>query len=171
MSDWRKKSYLEQKVDEYMNRKPLEYDMEKDPAYQRYRDQYNRMGKLSAEDAMGVATASTGGYANTYAQTAANNAYREKIDQFNSLIPDLVSNAQSRYTAAGDKMLDDISLVQSMQNQYGTVAEDYVSTDNIKSMQRYLGVDDDGLWGPISTKAAGGLSAADAWKKYKTLIQ
>ena len=42
-----------------------------------------------------------------------------------------------------------------------------VSTDNIKKMQKLLGVDQDGKWGPKSTAAAGGLSVAEAWKAYQ----
>ena len=41
-----------------------------------------------------------------------------------------------------------------------------VSTQGIKNMQAYLGVDQDGKWGPASKAAAGGLSADEAWQKF-----
>ena len=37
----------------------------------------------------------------------------------------------------------------------------------IKELQRYYGVSADGLWGPLSSKAAGGKSAKDAWAAYQ----
>ena len=42
-----------------------------------------------------------------------------------------------------------------------------VSTDNIKLMQKALGVSADGKWGAGSTEAAGGLTADQAWKAYQ----
>ena len=41
-----------------------------------------------------------------------------------------------------------------------------VSTANIKAMQAALGVDADGMWGEKSQKAAGGLSADEAYKQF-----
>ncbi len=172
--NWRNKDYLDKKVDEYMNREPFQYDLASDPAYQRYKDQYMSLGKLAAEDTMGVASAQTGGYGNSYAQTAAQNSYQGYVDKLNDIAPTLLDNAYSRYTAQGDKMLNDIAVTKSMQDLYGTVSDDIdngaLTTDQIKSLQRYLGVGDDGLWGPISTKASGGLTAEEAWKKYGKLI-
>ena len=40
-----------------------------------------------------------------------------------------------------------------------------LTTDQIKILQAYYGTNADGLWGINSTRAAGGLSAADAWKQ------
>ena len=42
-----------------------------------------------------------------------------------------------------------------------------VSTENIKKMQEALGVGVDGAWGPNSTKAAGGMTADEAWAAYQ----
>lgn len=42
-----------------------------------------------------------------------------------------------------------------------------VSTDNIKKIQEALGVSADGAWGPNSTKAAGGMTADQAWAAYQ----
>ena len=42
-----------------------------------------------------------------------------------------------------------------------------VSLDNIKLMQKALGIDADGKWGPGSTEASGGLTADQAWKAYQ----
>ncbi|MCF2662750.1 hypothetical protein I6E42_11625 [Pseudoflavonifractor phocaeensis] len=42
-----------------------------------------------------------------------------------------------------------------------------LTAQQIKAMQAYYGVTKDGLWGPNSQKAAGGLSAQQAWEKYQ----
>ena len=43
-----------------------------------------------------------------------------------------------------------------------------ITTDQIKALQRVLGVTADGSYGPISQNAAGGLTAAEAYEKYVT---
>lgn len=40
----------------------------------------------------------------------------------------------------------------------------------IRELQGFLGVEADGIWGPNSTNAAGGLSAEDAWVLYQQLL-
>ena len=42
-----------------------------------------------------------------------------------------------------------------------------VAPENIKAMQKALGVGADGAWGPKSKEAAGGLSADEAWAAYQ----
>ena len=41
-----------------------------------------------------------------------------------------------------------------------------LTADQIKWLQKNLGVDADGIWGEKSTKAAGGLTADEAWEKW-----
>ncbi len=41
-----------------------------------------------------------------------------------------------------------------------------LSTDQVREIQRSLGVADDGKWGPNTTAAAGGLTADEAWAKW-----
>lgn len=43
-----------------------------------------------------------------------------------------------------------------------------VSTSDIKTLQKALGVTADGKWGSKSTSAAGGLTADEAWKAYQS---
>ena len=44
------------------------------------------------------------------------------------------------------------------------------SAEQIKRMQQALDVTADGIWGPISSNAAGGLSAAAAWRLYQEAL-
>ena len=49
----------------------------------------------------------------------------------------------------------------------GSYSNGGLSDAQIREMQKYYGVTADGKWGKNSTAAAGGLSAADAWNRYK----
>lgn len=45
-----------------------------------------------------------------------------------------------------------------------------LSASQIAEMQRYLDVDADGVWGPQSTAAADGMTAAQAWRAYQAAL-
>ncbi|WP_458397411.1 hypothetical protein, partial [Anaerotignum sp.] len=57
------------------NRDPFEYDMNEDPLYQQYRDQYIREGQRAMKDTMAQTAAMTGGYGSTYGAIAAQQDY------------------------------------------------------------------------------------------------
>jgi len=72
--------------------------------------------------------------------------------------------AAAMYDATGD--------TRYLRALAGTAFGDTVSTttpteNDIKTVQRYLGVDADGIWGPISEAAAGGMTEAEAWEAYQ----
>ena len=46
-----------------------------------------------------------------------------------------------------------------------------LTAEQIKAMQRFYGTNADGMWGPNSTAAAGGKTAADAWNAYQTALR
>ena len=48
----------------------FKYDFADDPMYAAIRDNYARQGKLAMQDAVGKASAATGGYGNSYAASA-----------------------------------------------------------------------------------------------------
>ena len=43
-----------------------------------------------------------------------------------------------------------------------------VSTGNVMTMQRVLGLEEDGVWSDEDKRAAGNMTALDAWKAYQT---
>lgn len=45
-----------------------------------------------------------------------------------------------------------------------------LTTDQVKQLQRYLGVTADGAWGSNSSKAADGMTADEAWAAYKSQV-
>lgn len=83
-------------TDSILNREPFTYDFNADPIYQQYKDQYTALGDMAMRDTMGNAAALTGGYGNSYASTAGNQAYQAYLQQLNNIIPELQQNAYAR---------------------------------------------------------------------------
>lgn len=230
-----------------MGRKPFEYNMNADELYQQYKDQYARQGSLAMQDTMGQAAKLTGGYGNSFAQTAGQQVFQGYQQQLNDRIPELYNLALSKYQMEGQNLMDQFSMLGAMDDRdYGRFQDDRsweyqqgrdqisdsrydqewdyqqerdriedewrqkefdeakrqydqqyalqqeksssssssnpgstrnpgngVKADNgsltpeqVKALQKALGVDQDGRYGPKSKAAAGGLSAEEAYKKF-----
>ena len=90
--------------DALQNREPFRYDIDADALYRQYRDQYTALGRKAMEDTMGRAQAMTGGYANSYAQTAGQQAYQNYLGKLADAIPELYSQALERYQQEGSDL-------------------------------------------------------------------
>ena len=109
-------------LNKYENRDPFSYDFNSDALYQQYKDQYIQQGQMAMMDTMGQAAAMTGGYGNSYAQTAGQQAYNQYLGQLNDKIPELYQMAFDRYNQEGQKFLDMynayLGLSEQSYNQY-----------------------------------------------------
>lgn len=105
-------------LNQALNRAPFSYDPSSDHLYQQYRDQYQNQANLGMRDAMGQATALTGGYANSYAQTAGQQAYNQTMSGLNNVIPELYNLALSRYTQEGSDLLNNYSLLAAQEDAH-----------------------------------------------------
>lgn len=79
------------------DRKPFQYDVNGDALYQQYKDRYTQMGRQAMQDTMGQAAALTGGYGNTYAQNAGQQAYGAYMQGLTDKIPELYQLALDKY--------------------------------------------------------------------------
>ena len=79
------------------DRKPFQYDVNADALYQQYKDRYTQMGRQAMQDTMGQAAALTGGYGNTYAQNAGQQAYGAYMQGLTDKIPELYQLALDKY--------------------------------------------------------------------------
>ena len=104
-------------LDKIVNRDPFEYDPETDQVFQAYKQQYNREGNRSMEDAVGAMNALTGGLTNSAAVTAAGQARQYWSDKLMDRIPELEANAYNRYV--GNFNMDRQALSDIM-NAYNT---------------------------------------------------
>lgn len=101
-------------LNDILNREKFSYNLNADPLYEQYKEIYTQNGKRAMMDAMGEASALTGGYGSTYAVAAGNQAYDEYLNELNSVALDLRDRAYEQYGDEGDKLFEDIALLRSL---------------------------------------------------------
>ena len=123
VSDWTGGSYgqsLKNALDKINNRERFSYDLNGDALFQQYKDQYIKQGNLAMQDTIGKASSLTGGYGNSHAATAGNQAYQGYLQKLNDVVPELYQLALNRYTAEGQELKDNLSMYQNLYNtEYG----------------------------------------------------
>ena len=110
----------------YLNREDFTYDLNSDALYQQLKNQYSTLGKMAMMDTMGQAAALTGGYGNSYASTAGNQAYQGYLQGLNDKVPELYQLALSKYQAEGDQLLNNYNMLsQDRATEYGEWGDRY----------------------------------------------
>lgn len=92
------KGQISSALDELTNREKFSYNPDGDALYRQYKNSYINSGKRAMQDTIGQASTLTGGYANSYAQTAGQQAYNEHIQKLNDIVPELYNLAYTRYS-------------------------------------------------------------------------
>lgn len=110
-------SKVSKALDDILNRKQFSYDLNADMLYQQYKDQYVNQGRQAMMDTIGMASAMTGGYGNSYAQQVGQQTYQGYLQGLNDKIPELYQLAMSKYQMEGDQMNNAYGLLK---NQYDT---------------------------------------------------
>lgn len=111
---------LRNAVDRIGNREKFTYDLNGDALYKQYKDRYINQGRMAMADTMGQAAALTGGYGNSYAATAGNQAYQSYLTQLNDIVPQLYQMALDQYNREGEEMYNQANLYGNMYNtEYG----------------------------------------------------
>lgn len=105
----------QQALAQLQSREPFQYDMEKDPLYRQYAQQYTRQGLRAMEDTQGRAAALTGGYGNSYAQTAGQQAYQQYLTGLNNMAPELYQKALERYTAQAQQDMQAYEILSDLE--------------------------------------------------------
>lgn len=112
-------------MDKINNREKFSYDLNGDALYQQYKDKYIQQGKMAMQDTMGQAAALTGGYGNSYAATAGNQAYQAHLNNLNDIIPELQQMAYERYKQEGQDLLNQYSMAKDVYDtKYGEHRDD-----------------------------------------------
>ena len=143
---WDQQGKYDNLIKEYENRGDFSYDFNADALYQQYKDKYIQQGKLAMADAIGQASAMTGGYGNSYAATVGNQAYQGYLNQLNDVIPELYQMAYDRYNQKGQDMLNAIALLGNERDfAYGQWGDKY---NQLVSDRGYYGsqYDDERSW-------------------------
>lgn len=111
---------LEGIYQQIVNRQPFKYDLNGDMLYQQAKDQYVQGGRQAMMDTMGQAAALTGGYGNSYASTAGNQAYQQYLLQLNAMVPELYDRAAARYDQQGAELYNQYGMMMDRENvNYG----------------------------------------------------
>lgn len=125
-------------MERILNREDFHYNLNGDALYRQYRDQAARNGQLAMADAMGQAAAMTGGYGNSYAQAAGEQAYSRELDALSDRIPELYALALEQYRQQAE------GLQQRYELLAGAEGRDYSRwQDALAAWQKEA----DSLWG------------------------
>lgn len=124
-------------LDNILNRPKFSYtseDMTNDDLYKMYRDQYMRQGNLAMRDTMGNAASLTGGYGNTYASAAGQQAYDNYVSMLNDKALDFYDRAYQRYNDEGQNLYNQMNVVTGLDNtdyqRYRDTVSDYYNDLN-----------------------------------------
>ena len=115
---------IDQTIDSIMTRKPFQYDVNGDVLYHQLKDRTVNLGQQAMMDTMGQAAQLTGGYGNSYAQMAGQQAYQGHLQGLTDKIPELAQLAQAQYDRQG----------QDLYQQYGLL-----SGEDQKGYDQWLG--------------------------------
>ena len=128
--------------DDYMERyKNHNFNFNANALYNQYAPQYQKQARLGMEDAIGRASALTGGYGSSYAQAVGQQAYYNQMDKLDDRILDLYNIAYGQYRDEKNDLL-------GMANYYnGLAQQDY---DNAMALIGKMGEDEDDT--PIDKK-------------------
>ena len=123
--------------DEIMNRPKFSYDVNKDPLFQQYKNRYMQGGQLAMQDTIGNAAALTGGYGNSWANTAGFQAYQQYLQALNDRIPELEQRAFDRYAYEGEELRKNLTMNTDLDaidyGRYRDTVEDWKDDRNYAS--------------------------------------
>lgn len=103
--------------DQITNRGKFEYDLNGDALYALYRDAYTKGGQRAMMDTMGQAALLTGGYGNSYAETAGQQAYGQYMEGLANKVPELEAQAYDRYLREGEDLYRRYGMASDAQQQ------------------------------------------------------
>lgn len=104
-------------LSQYQNRGQFQYDVNADAMYQQMLDRYVRQGQQAMMDTMGQAAALTGGYGNSYAQTAGQQTYQNYLQGAYDMMPQFYQMALDRYQNDGDQLLNQYNLLANQEDR------------------------------------------------------
>lgn len=130
---------LQELYEQISGRPSFNYDVNADPLYQQYKDQYIQGGKLAMRDTMGKAAALTGGYGSTYGQQVGQQAYDAYLQDLSAVIPTLYGQAYEQYRDKGDDMLKLYGLLGDQRDtEYSRFRDQMGDWENEREYQRQV---------------------------------
>lgn len=138
VSKWQQQ--LDAAMDKILNRESFSYDLNADALYRQYKDRAVKNGRLAMMDTMGQATAMTGGYGSSYAQTAGQQAYQGQMDKLADQASQLYDKARQGYEAQAQADRERYDVLRQRENssfdRYQQDAANWAA-ENQRLWQRY----------------------------------
>lgn len=120
----RYQSQIDDLTAQILGQAAFEYDPEKDPTYQQYKESYTRSGERAMQDTLAQMAARTGGFASSYASSAAQQTYDNYMSALADKIPELRQLAYSMYQDEGNSLRDNLNMLAALeQGDYGKYAD------------------------------------------------
>lgn len=122
-------SLINDKLKEIINNKGFSYDVESDPNYQNYKQNYIQLGKDVVKTSVNASDDLSGGYANSYGDKAASEANQQYITKMTERIPQLMNAAMQKYQMEQENAYKQFSALQNEESrnygQYRDKVSDY----------------------------------------------
>ena len=113
-------SAIKDNLTKVMSNGRFSYNADSDKLFGQYKDSYEKAGRKAMEDTVGNASLLTGGYANSYAVTAGQQAYNEYMSKLSDKIPELEQRAYERYRDDEDSAYRRLGTLMELENtDYG----------------------------------------------------
>ena len=109
-------SQIDGLLNQILNREEFSYNKDTDPSYLAYEDMYRRLGDRAREDTLGDIASLNGGYASSWAATAASQAQNDYNQQLSNVIPELYDAAYNRYLNEDNLKRQDMGLLMDLDN-------------------------------------------------------
>lgn len=111
---------LKDNLAKVMSERKFAYNANNDKLFSQYKDSYEKSGRAAMQDTMGNAAALTGGYGNSYAVTAGQQAYNRYMSELNDKIPELEQRAYERYRDDEEAAYKRLNMLIGLENaDYG----------------------------------------------------
>ena len=104
-------------LNDYIAKDDFDYNVNSDKLYKQYAEKYKKDGDTAMRDTVAQASALSGGYGNSYAVTAGNQAYQGHLDKLNDIVPELEEKAYERYIQKDKDKKDQFDMVNELEEK------------------------------------------------------
>lgn len=117
------------------------FDLNGNALYNQYKDYFKNQGQMAMRDTVGQASQLTGGYGNSYAVSAGQQAYQQSLQKLGEMVPQIYQMALDQYQTEGDELRSLYSMAADERDfAYGrhrdAVADHYNQSSQLYSMYR-----------------------------------
>lgn len=128
-------SQMDDLYKQYTNRQ-FNFDVNKDALWKQMTQQYQQGGQLAMQNTVGQVTAQTGGYGNSFAQTAGQQTYQQYMNGLYDMLPQVQNMARQNYDAETSRIMNMYSMMADKEGRDYNRYQDQLAQYNT-DMNRY----------------------------------